>query len=113
MHELSIAMSMLDMVREKLAEKGLKRLKGIKLRIGELTAIEPSALLFSFEACTANTPFEGALLDIEDVPLTGRCATCEKEFRMESLMDMCPACGSCRIEPVAGTELDIVSLEAE
>lgn len=112
MHEMSITMSMIDIVSEEMKKRGIERLERLRIRVGELTAVEPHSLLFCFDICTRDTPLEGAELDIEEVPLKGTCMDCGEEFHMEGLLSFCPGCEGPRIEKISGTELDIVSMEA-
>lgn len=113
MHEMSITRSILEIVDKELAKHGVTSLKSLKVRIGVLTAVEPEALRFCFEACLEGTPHEGALLEIEDVPLLGRCVDCSAEFRMEYILQACPECEGVSVAKTNGHELDIVSMEAE
>lgn len=114
MHEMSITASILEIVRDQMVKNGVEKLKNIKLRIGELTAIEPGSLRFCFEACTYGSPLEGTVLEIETVPLTGRCSGCNKVFNLEHYFSsVCPHCGGTASGLISGRELDIVSMEVE
>jgi hydrogenase nickel incorporation protein HypA/HybF len=110
---MSITRSMMEIVREEMDRHGVKSLKRLKVRVGELTAVEPDTLVFCFEACVKGTPHEGAVLEIEDVPLMGRCVDCSAEFRMENFLQACPECDGASVTKTNGHELDIVSMEAE
>lgn len=110
---MSITRSMMEIVREEMDRHGVKSLKRLRVRIGELTAVEPEALRFCFEAYVKGTPLEGAVLEIEDVPLMGWCAECGAEFRMEYFLRACPKCEGASVTKTTGHELDIVSMEAE
>lgn len=103
----------MEIVDKELTRHGVTSLKRLKLRIGELTAVEPDSLRFCFEACVKGTAHEGALLDIEGVPLLGRCVDCSTEFRMEYYLQACPECDGASVVKTNGHELDIVSMEAE
>ncbi|MFO0754755.1 MAG: hydrogenase maturation nickel metallochaperone HypA [Thermodesulfovibrionales bacterium] len=113
MHELSIALSMLEIVKEQMALHGAEKLRSVRVKIGEMTAVEPRSLLFCFEACTKDTPLEGAVLDIETVPLAGRCRECGTEMRIEGYASHCPNCRSVSVEHVTGHELAVVSMEVD
>lgn len=113
MHEMSITRSILDVVKKEMADNKVTRLKSVRVKVGELTAVEPETLRFCFEACVKDTPMEGAALEIEEVPLTGKCLKCGKEFRMQDFVSVCPGCGGKEIEKTQGEELDIISMEAE
>lgn len=112
MHEMSITGNIIDIVRGEMKRGNLARLISIRLRIGELTAIDPESLRFCFDASIRETELEGAVLDIEDVPLTGRCAACATTWHITDFSLICPACGGIDIEKTGGTELDIVSIDA-
>lgn len=112
MHELSITRSMMEIVEEELVRHGLKRLTTLRIRVGELAAVEPEALRFCFEACVKGTAHEGALLCIENVPLTGRCERCSVELPVEGFVQACPECGGA-LTRTGGHELDIISMEAD
>lgn len=113
MHEMSITRSILEIVGREMTANSMSRLKKLKVRVGELTAVEPEALRFCFDAAIRDTRFEGAALEIVEAPLTGRCAGCSNEFRITAFARKCPACGSTRVETVSGDELDIISMEGD
>lgn len=113
MHEMSITRSMLEIAAAQMEANGIHSLKKLKVRIGELTAVEPDVLRFCFGVAIKGTPFEGAALEIEEVPLGGKCRRCDTEFRITAFEMRCPKCGSNEIERTSGHELDIISLEGE
>lgn len=41
MREVSIIMSMMEIIREHMKKNRVKRLKKLRIRVGELTAVEP------------------------------------------------------------------------
>lgn len=65
MHELSLAMSLLDGVQEECAARGGLRLRAIHLRIGALAGVSTDALSFAYELASAATPLAGTHLVIE------------------------------------------------
>ncbi|MCF6159389.1 MAG: hydrogenase maturation nickel metallochaperone HypA [wastewater metagenome] len=113
MHEMSIIMSMMEIVKYHMMENRVTHLKKLKIRVGKLTAVEPQSLMFCFEVYTHGTSMEGAFLEIEDVPLLSKCKNCKDEFYREEFFSHCPVCNSDFIENISGHELDVVSMEAE
>ena len=102
MHELGIAQSVLDAILVEAAKRdGAKPVK-VGLRIGELSAIDPDALRFSFEALTRETELEGLALEIEFCPRRHRCLECGTEFNVTSFVFDCPQCGANRNECISG-----------
>ena len=64
----------LDQVLREARRAGAVRVHQIRLRVGVLSGVVPEALQFAFEALTAGTPAEGAILAIDDVPARFWCA---------------------------------------
>ena len=113
MHELGIAQSVLDAVRSEAAKRDSAKPVKVGLRIGELSAIDPDALRFSFEALTRATDLEGLELEIETCPRRHRCLECGSEFNVTNFVFDCPQCGASRNECVGGEELDLAYIELE
>jgi hydrogenase nickel incorporation protein HypA/HybF len=111
MHEVSIAMSLVEMTCEELAQTE-GRVESLHVRIGRLSGIVPGALVSAFELASEGTPIEGAGILIEETPVRVVCPTCREERSIEGVTDFrCPACGASATEVVGGRELELVSLE--
>ena len=78
-HELSVAMSLIEGVRETAAREGIDRVTAVHVRVGALSGIAPDALRFSWELATAGTLAADSALHIEDVPLAVFCERCAAE----------------------------------
>jgi len=112
MHELSIALSLVEAACEKAAELGAVRVEALRLRLGPLSGVVRDALLFSFELAAAGTPIEGARLEIEDLPAVVFCPRCDAERRLPSIQHFrCPVCDTLTPEVVQGRELELAALE--
>jgi hydrogenase nickel incorporation protein HypA/HybF len=73
----------------------------------------PESLTFCFEVITKGTPLEEVKLEMNTVPLRGRCRTCGEEFQIRNYFFSCPLCKSRDIETIAGKELLVKEIEAE
>ncbi|HJU55905.1 MAG TPA: hydrogenase maturation nickel metallochaperone HypA, partial [Pyrinomonadaceae bacterium] len=114
MHELSIAMSMIEMAEEEAARRGGAVVSAIHLKLGELSGVVKEALLFSYEVACQGTRLEGSRLVIEGVPVAVYCAACRAETAIISLQQFCCAvCHAPTSEVVRGRELEVVALEIE
>jgi hydrogenase nickel incorporation protein HypA/HybF len=111
MHELSIVQSIIDTLHEQMKIHKLSRVESVGLRIGTLRRVEIESLSFSFDVLTQGSPLEGARLEVEEVPLAGRCVACGKSLALENWFDDCPFCGETEVELITGKELDIVAIE--
>jgi hydrogenase nickel incorporation protein HypA/HybF len=114
MHELSIALSVLDIVRTAAADAGLARIETVRLRIGRATGVLPEALRFAFDCSKAGTPAAAAILEIEEVPVGGHCDCCDRDFtNPEPYVLACPLCGGASFRVLTGDELHVLDLEGE
>jgi hydrogenase nickel incorporation protein HypA/HybF len=111
-HELSIALSLVDIASEESTRLGAIRVAAVHLRLGALSGVVKDALMFSFDAAAAGTPLEGARLVIEEVPVTVWCVACAAERALAiSARRRCPICDMVTPEIVHGEELEITGLE--
>ncbi|MBW1730085.1 MAG: hydrogenase maturation nickel metallochaperone HypA [Deltaproteobacteria bacterium] len=113
MHEMSIAQSLLEIIRDEMKKHDAKVLRSVRLHIGKLTAIVPESLSFCFEIMTTGTDLEGAKLIMEIIPLVGHCEACHREFEIQDYAFTCPHCGSPDIKTISGEDLSIVEMEVE
>jgi hydrogenase nickel incorporation protein HypA/HybF len=65
-HELSIAVSLVELACEEVERRQLQRVQALHVRVGPLSGIVTDALRFSFDVAAAGTPIEGALLKVEE-----------------------------------------------
>ncbi len=113
MHELSIANSIIEIVLDEIKTKNLPEVKAIGLKIGYLSGILPDSLQFGFDAIKLDTPLKNTKLEIEEVPISGKCNNCSKSFEVKDLIFACPYCDSPSINMQQGQELDIAYLEID
>jgi len=112
MHELSIALSILELVEEEAERRGHARVEAIHLKIGPLSGVVKEALVSAFELASEQTDFAKCSLVIEDVPISIRCEHCNAERPVRSLQSFfCLECGTPASEIVHGRELQISALE--
>jgi hydrogenase nickel incorporation protein HypA/HybF len=113
MHELSIAESILDAVREELLRHPGGRPTRAGLRIGALSGVDVDSLSFCFEAVLKGTEWETLQLDIRACPQRRLCEDCGNDFQVVDYDPICPACSSSKTKLTSGDELDFDYLEVE
>ncbi|MDW8395261.1 MAG: hydrogenase maturation nickel metallochaperone HypA [Anaerolineae bacterium] len=114
MHELSIALSLVESVESAARQAGAQRVTRIQLQLGALSGVVKEALLFSYDIAAQGTLAEGATLDIEEVPLTVHCSTCDQTHVLPLGRGIsCPTCGSLSTCVVRGKELEVTAIEVE
>jgi len=112
MHEASIAASLLDTVSRHCAKSGYARIDSINVKIGRASGIMPDALIFAFNALKYGTPAGEAVLNVEEVPVSGHCDGCASGFLVEEdFVLSCPLCGGSQFRITSGRELDIIDME--
>lgn len=114
MHELSIAVDLLDAASERVREEGGERILAVYLRVGPLSGVVAAALQSAFEIASAGTLADGAELNVEEVPVILYCATCDGEKRADDVYAFtCPDCGTPTGDVRAGRELEVRALKIE
>lgn len=111
MHELSLAEAMLDIIKEQAEHEHFTRVTGVILELGMLSHVEADAMTFCFEAVTADTLADGAILKIERIPAQGSCPQCKQLSPIENLYDPCVHCGEFGLALLSGDQLRIRQLE--
>lgn len=112
MHELTLALSLLDEVGAAAEREGATRVASVRLRLGRMSGIVRDALLFSWELARADTIAATAELDIIDVPVAVWCPRCdaEREPREGGGLE-CGTCGAIAPTIVRGREMELVAME--
>ena len=114
MHELSIAMSIIDIAREESQKHDDAPILAVHLKIGRMSGVVIDALLSAFEMAREETLLAEAKLVIEDVPVKVHCPKCDCEQLANSIQSLC--CGECgTISPniTQGCELEVFAMELE
>jgi hydrogenase nickel incorporation protein HypA/HybF len=112
MHELSIAMGIVEVATEE-AERRNARVTAVHLKVGQLSGVVAEALSAAFELAREATPLAGAVLVIEEIPVTVFCPACAGERVVSFPHLSCPVCGTPTPEVVRGRELEVTALEIE
>lgn len=114
MHELSIAMSIIELVEEESEKRGGAQVTAVHLKLGELSGVVKEALLGSFELACEQSSLRNARLVIEDIPVRIFCPKCNAQRLISSIQLFCCAeCGTLSAEIVQGRELEVAALEIE
>ncbi len=97
MHEMSLAVSLITIIREEMEKHGATRLTRVRIRCGVIANVVPESLAMAFEIMAQDTPLQGAELLLEEEPLRLACGICGKEFTpgkgLTAQFAPCPHCG--------------------
>ena len=113
MHELSIAVNIINLAEEAAKKSNAISIHSIDLDIGMMAGIDFDALDFAMDTCVKGTMLENAERKITRIQAKAKCLKCNHEFELDSYFDQCPECNSYMFDLIKGKELLIRSLEIE
>lgn len=113
MHELSLMEGVMGIILDAQNQHGFRKVSRIVLEIGELAGAEREALEFSWEVVAKDTPADGAILELVDVPAAAWCGNCAGEVPVHSRIDLCPGCGGVVERILRGLDLQVKTLDVE
>ena len=113
MHEMSIALALVDQLESLADEHGVTRIERVAIQAGIFRQIVPEALDVAFEAAAAGTRAEGAALDLEIVPAEAQCRRCGHRFEPELDAFLCDQCGQADVELLKGDDIILASITAQ
>ena len=111
MHELSIALSMIEQILEEAERNGGGAVEIVHLRLGVLSGIDGEALRFAYEMACEGTELAGSRLELKTIPLLVYCPQCATTHSPSVMEVLCPRCVTPAQEILEGRELDVSALE--
>jgi hydrogenase nickel incorporation protein HypA/HybF len=112
MHELSIALSIIDGASEEARKHAGATVEAVHLKVGALSGVVIDALLFSWEVASAGTILENSRLEIEEIPVVVFCEDCRANKPLDVINNfVCPDCDKPTPEIISGRELQVTALE--
>lgn len=113
MHELSLAMSVKDIVEEAAAQNKSVKVNAVTIAVGEFSAVSIDSLEFAMEVVKKGTCFENAEIKIKSIKTVFECEECKAESVMEDFVFKCSACGSGSVRIIAGDRMYVESIDIE
>lgn len=113
MHELSIAMNILE-IAESEAARHAGRPVAVHVKLGALAGVVREALLSAWDLARTHTPLSAAELIVEETPIVGDCPSCRNERGVVSMQCLqCVDCGAAIGRLTGGRELEVIALELD
>src|SRR5579859_5386138 len=113
MHELSIAMGIVEAATEEAQKRGVQ-VSAVHLRLGALSGVVKDALMFSWEVACQDTQLQGSQLIVDEVPVIVFCTQCHAERELPSVQSFaCPVCGAATMDIRQGKELEVFAIEVQ
>ena len=112
MHELSIAVGIVEAAEEEAAQQGASSVAAVHLKLGPLSGVVREALEFSYGIACEGTPLAGSRLVIHDMPVIVFCTACGENRAIVSMQAFrCAVCDAPANQVVQGRELEVTALE--
>ncbi len=114
MHEMGIAMEIIQIVKDSIPEDMTEcTVRSVNVDIGQMSSVVPESLTFCFEMASKETVCEGAELIITEIPSIMTCESCAHEWHVDAQAFTCPECDSIKIQLSQHTDIDINSFDIE
>jgi len=112
MHELSIALSIIEVAEEQSELHGNARVAVVHLKLGPLSGVVKQALLSAYDLAREGTALQECQLQIEEIPIIVNCPTCGDKRSVVSIQQMCcSVCATPTAEVISGRELEVTAME--
>lgn len=108
MHELSIAVNIVEIVSE---EAGFKTVSEIDLEIGSMSGIITESLDFAMEEAVKGSCMSKAKINLHELKAEAVCSKCDHVFEVDDFFAVCPQCGSFETDIIKGKELKIKKIK--
>ena len=116
MHELGVTKSIVEAVLRHAEAQRAKRVISVHLVIGQMRNLELEWVQRYFDKCARETIAEGAVVQIQSIPMAFYCNRCGATFQLPMGQDERMCCTSCSSEDsdmITGGELLIKSIEIQ
>lgn len=107
MHELSIAMNIVEIIEEHSSGMDNGKVSAVELDIGDQSGVIIEALQFALEEAVKSSIMENAEIMINRIPAICKCLSCGNEFTPEDIIAPCPDCGHLYADVIQGREMKI------
>jgi hydrogenase nickel incorporation protein HypA/HybF len=113
-HELSIALGIVDAVADARDAHGSPRVRAVHLLLGPLSGVAKEALLFAYPIACEGSGLEGSELVIAEDPIVVYCEPCQAERLVRSSTELrCRECDTPAGRLVGGRAISVTAMEVE
>ncbi|RDB06369.1 hydrogenase maturation nickel metallochaperone HypA/HybF [Runella aurantiaca] len=113
MHEISLVRNIFRTLEDEFPQD-INRVRGIYLKAGLLSNVQPILMQNAFEAVLENEPkYQKTTLHVEVLPILIHCHACDKTSEVHQYRFVCADCGKPSRNVIQGEELLISKVEFE
>ena len=111
MHEYSLVQALMERIEQEATARRAVAIHRVRVRIGELSGVEPDLFASAFEIVRDRTICAHAVLDITRVPARWECPACQTTFAPGGALQ-CARCGA-PARLAAGDDILLEQIEME
>lgn len=113
MHEMGIAIDLIEQVLKIGKDNNLKLISEIEIEAGILRLIEPEAMQIAWKSVSEGTIAEGSTIKLSEIPLSAKCRKCKNTFTPHMDDFRCPKCSRADVDLTSGNDLVLKSVTGE
>ena len=113
MHEMGIAIDLIEQVLKVGKENNLKSISEIEIEAGVLRLIEPEAMQVAWKSVCEETIAEGSTMKLSEIAPSAKCRKCNNMFTPEMDDFRCPKCSIADVELISGNDLILKSITGD
>ena len=113
MHELSIAMEIVDQITEYVNSSKLKKVYEVEIDIGELCGVDKENLSFLLPFAVKGSVIENSVVRYNIIKGKANCLGCHADYNLFELYDVCPICHNFEKQIIQGKEFRINTILAD
>ena len=113
MHEMTMAMGIVDLAIKTAKQNQAKKINSITVEVGALAGIIRDALEFCFSEAVKNTIAQDATLDYVHIPASAICESCGHSFKADERAAKCPECSEYVFQLSGGTEFRVKNINVD
>lgn len=110
MHEISIAVELVDQIIEIAVCNNMVCIEKVEIETGVLREIIPDIMQTAFESISEDTILKGAELKITQIKTEAKCRQCNEIFQPKTNDFRCPSCGKADATILKGNEIILKSV---
>jgi len=112
MHEFSITTSIIDILKNTIKSRDIKKILKVNFLINPYGGIEPESIKFYYEFLTKDNPvLKDAVLIFKKEKIKIKCKDCGEYFEMLKLISACSACNGTNLSITFPEDIKIKSIE--
>ncbi len=113
MHELSIAVNIVEMIEENAEKEKAHNVDKFEIDVGTLSGVVIDALEFALEVAVKDSVCSKAVWKINEIEAKAKCRKCGHVYSVDDYFSPCPKCAGFGKEILLGKEIQLKSITVE